>query len=481
VIDINFICKFSASIGGAINKGVVFNSTNTMNLGMIYSNSQWQPIYGFNNANTVSLTATNGNVKATINLAIIPTISFKILGIWGPYVSIGLQEQLIGTLGSPSLDWDFSAGAWLQTTLGAHGIDFSLPDTTLRSKLRSILGAIPDFNPLIWNTDTLFYKTPVSILKISGDDQTGPSNQNLPLPLKTQVLDSKGSSQSNVPVYFTITAGGGSVQDSSTLTDSNGYAQTFWKLGSQFGVQTLDVSAKKADGTLLQNAPIEFAAATDSSLALTTTNVSAITQTTAVSGGNIINDGGFPVTARGVCWSNATNPTTANSKTTDGSGTGSFTSTISGLTQGQTYYVRAYATNSAGTAYGSEVSFKTLANTNILWGTVWIGTFDYPPTTECGSPNDNLTLEMYFDNVAYADSIVAASWVFPQGSGGEIYLGGSTNKDGTELMWHDGGPGFTFTSPWSITGNNMDGTLEYYIDGATNPNCRDITVHLVKN
>lgn len=106
---------------------------------------------------------------------------------------------------------------------------------------------------------------------------------------------------------------------------------------------------------------------------LVTIPPASITQTTAVSGGNITSDGGSSVTSRGVCWSTNANPTIANDKTTDGSGTGNFTSTISGLTQGQTYYVRAYAINSAGTAYGNEVSFKTLPSATFdLNKTSWV-------------------------------------------------------------------------------------------------------------
>lgn len=93
---------------------------------------------------------------------------------------------------------------------------------------------------------------------------------------------------------------------------------------------------------------------------LSTTSASNIGITTAQSGGNITSDGGASVTVRGVCWSTSPNPTIANNKITDGTGTGNFTSSIIGLTANTTYYVRAYATNSAGTAYGNEVSFKTL-------------------------------------------------------------------------------------------------------------------------
>src|SRR5574344_825427 len=92
---------------------------------------------------------------------------------------------------------------------------------------------------------------------------------------------------------------------------------------------------------------------------LSTTAITDITQTTAKSGGNITSDGGATVTVRGVCWSTNQTPTISDNKTTDGTGAGNFVSSISGLTANTTYYVRAYATNSNGTAYGSAMSFTT--------------------------------------------------------------------------------------------------------------------------
>ncbi len=98
---------------------------------------------------------------------------------------------------------------------------------------------------------------------------------------------------------------------------------------------------------------------------LTTTPTSGILTQTATSGGNIMSDGGSAVTARGVCWSVAANPTTADSHTTDGSGPGVFTSNISGLTPGTFYHIRSYATNSAGTAYG-DIGFTTLSTPSVV-------------------------------------------------------------------------------------------------------------------
>jgi len=96
---------------------------------------------------------------------------------------------------------------------------------------------------------------------------------------------------------------------------------------------------------------------------LSTSPVAEITYSTVLTGGNITDDGGGDVTARGVCWATTANPDISGSHTTDGDGIGIFSSSLDGLTSGSTYYVRAYATNSAGTAYGNEVTFATTAAT----------------------------------------------------------------------------------------------------------------------
>ena len=98
---------------------------------------------------------------------------------------------------------------------------------------------------------------------------------------------------------------------------------------------------------------------------ITTSAISSITSTIATSGGNVTSDGGSTITAKGICWSTTQNPIIANSKTTDGTGTGTFTSSITGLLPGTTYYVKAYATNSIGTAYGTQVTFTTAVQVQI--------------------------------------------------------------------------------------------------------------------
>ena len=92
---------------------------------------------------------------------------------------------------------------------------------------------------------------------------------------------------------------------------------------------------------------------------VTTTSVSNITQTTALTGGAVTDDGGADVTFFGVCWSTTPDPTIGGNKKNIGDSPGSFTISISGLTANTKYYVRAYATNSAGTSYGNEIAFTT--------------------------------------------------------------------------------------------------------------------------
>ncbi len=95
---------------------------------------------------------------------------------------------------------------------------------------------------------------------------------------------------------------------------------------------------------------------------ITTTDVTSITGTSAVSGGNITNAGGASITASGVCFSTSLNPTIADSKTTEEPVSGVFVSSLTGLKGLTTYHVRAYATNSVGTSYGNDVEFTTLVS-----------------------------------------------------------------------------------------------------------------------
>jgi hypothetical protein len=144
---------------------------------------------------------------------------------------------------------------------------------------------------------------------------------------------------------------------------------------------------------------------------VSTTSVTSIANTSATSGGNVTAAGTAAVTARGVCWSTSQNPTTANSKTVDGTGTGIFSSNITGLTPNTAYYVRAYATSTNGTSYGNQFTFTTLNPcsisqevflTNIAFldqatannASTYFSTYSLPSTIAYNSANPNNYLDV---------------------------------------------------------------------------------------
>lgn len=110
---------------------------------------------------------------------------------------------------------------------------------------------------------------------------------------------------------------------------------------------------------------IPFITLSGAPLSITTTEISNVTSTTANSGATITDNASYPTLQKGVCWNTTGNPTILNSKTSDGSGPGTFISSITGLSAANTYYVRSYCTNAAGTFYGNALApFTTLPSPN---------------------------------------------------------------------------------------------------------------------
>jgi uncharacterized protein (TIGR02145 family) len=117
---------------------------------------------------------------------------------------------------------------------------------------------------------------------------------------------------------------------------------------------------------------MSFSLTTNGLATITTTEISLVDNTSAICGGNITSNGGATVTERGICWSTSPNPTIdLITKVVNGSGGGIFTSSISGLTPATTYYLRAYAINAAGTAYGNEISFVTQNVIGLIGTQIW--------------------------------------------------------------------------------------------------------------
>ena len=142
---------------------------------------------------------------------------------------------------------------------------------------------------------------------------------------------------------------------------------------------------------------------------LTTAGASSTASNVARCGGNVIFDGGTTVSVRGVCWNTTGNPTTADNKTTDGSGTGSFASNLTGITSNTKYYIRAYATNSLETYYGNQVTFTTL-NTNQGVTDIEENIYKIVKIGDQIWLAENLKTTKYQDGTAIPNVAVAATW-----------------------------------------------------------------------
>jgi uncharacterized protein (TIGR02145 family) len=137
---------------------------------------------------------------------------------------------------------------------------------------------------------------------------------------------------------------------------------------------------------------------------ISTVAVSDISFKAATSGGTITSDGNDPITAKGICWSVTANPTTADSKTSDGTGSSGFTSYLTGLTPGTTYHVRAYATNNVGTGYGNEVTFTTTSLAVPVLTTADVGSISYTTALSGGTVTSSSGSDITVKGVCWSTS-----------------------------------------------------------------------------
>jgi len=199
-----------------------------------------------------------------------------------------------------------------------------------------------------------------------------------------------------------------------------------------------------------------------------TTAISSISSTSATGGGNVTDDGRASILARGVCWGTITAPTITNSNTSDGYSTGAFTSLLTSLIAGTIYYVRAYATNIAGTAYGNEISFTTTSTSGITitdvdgntYSTVIIGTQRWM--------KENLKTTKFNDGTAMLPVTDYSAWL---GLTTPAYCwynnDASTYKDtyGALYNWYAVNTGKLCPSGWHVPNINELTTLIEYLGG----------------
>lgn len=186
-----------------------------------------------------------------------------------------------------------------------------------------------------------------------------------------------------------------------------------------------------------------------------TADVTSVTYESAICGGTITFDGGFYISARGLCWSTGLSPTIADNKTINGIGNGIFTGTITGLVQNTTYYVRAYATSAAGTGYGNTIAFTTK-----LTG-ITVSDIDgnvYYSTTIGGMvwTKENLKTTRFKDGSSIPFINDNYSWSSATGPGYSYYDNDTSNRSiyGALYNWFAVNTGKLCPAGWHVPGDN---------------------------
>lgn len=205
---------------------------------------------------------------------------------------------------------------------------------------------------------------------------------------------------------------------------------------------------------------------------VTTTAVTGIDVTTAVSGGNVTSDGGAAITARGVCWNNSQNPTVSDSKTANGTGTGNFISNLTNLVPGRTYYVRAYATNSIGTGYGNEVSFTIPIPADGTTSTLTYNGYTYKTVYINGKEwlAENLQTTKYKDGTPIANVTDDTEWDGLSTGAYCWYNNDETankNTYGALYNWHAVNTGKLAPAGWHVPTDAEWTALTDYLGGTT--------------
>jgi photosystem II stability/assembly factor-like uncharacterized protein len=290
------------------------------------------------------------------------------------------------------------------------------------------------YNALFYHSS---YTVDVSKLITPQMDFTGISNAVLTF-WHTQAVWT--SDQDQLRVYYKTSSGGSWTllnEYTSSITEWTEETITLPNLSTDYYV-AFEATGQYGYGVTIDDITIDNGNAADLAT-VTTTVVTDITTNSATSGGNVTNEGSVAVTERGIVWSTSANPTISDTKVIDGStGIGTFTSSITGLSESTTYYVRAYATNSTGTAYGVDKEFTTSSGLATVTTTVVTDV-----TTNSATSGGNITNE-------------GSSTVTERG----IVWSTSANPTISDTKVIDGSTGTgTFTS--SITG--LSESTTYYV------------------
>ncbi len=325
-----------------------YTNNNTVSLGSKYDNGTWSTVWYLEKDISLYPVDYNNNLNLDELLTIKPSVSIELYGAPGPYFETELWNANVYNYTIPSMDFDGSMEVGLDAEVGIDAMIFG--------------NTLFDYNDYIAGFNSNLWILPDTMNIESGNNQSGGPGEELPDPIQVKVTDNHGEGFPNIAVHFEVTGGGGAIEDTVVLTSTSGYAYTTWTLGPDTGQNTLEASVYHADGTHINGSPLEFTAmALYAVPTVTTGDVFNITYTNADVEGEIVELGGSDIIRFGHCWSTDPDPTIEDNITDLGSSdtTGVYISQLTNLDPYTTYYVKAYAENDAGIAYGDEIDFYT--------------------------------------------------------------------------------------------------------------------------
>lgn len=259
VINTKLVAELNANIDSNFDITTGFTNNYTVTTGVKYENDNWTGTFDLNSNLTPKPIYMGGEVNISQNLTITPRVSVKFYGVIGPYCQPEMTEDFAYNIASPSLDWDSKLKVGLDITTGV--------DIVIFGHTVADYSTTDNFEETIWNA-------PENIEIVSGNNQTGTLGEQLPEPIKVKITDKLDNPLSNVPVYFNVTHGGGTVDPASVITDENGFAEVQWTLGNEEGNQNVKATVKKANGSDISSSAIfDIASNTHDIMTIRVTNL----------------------------------------------------------------------------------------------------------------------------------------------------------------------------------------------------------------
>jgi len=328
-------------VGVGTNMTTSFKIVENYNVGAEYINGAWNGIWEKSSTHTSSVDFKPiGNMTGDAKIYLKPKLKVKVADMIGP--SLFVRGYVYGELGYPPIKAEVGYGldGGLEFIIRAFNADLANFQWVLSEKK--------------WPQWSYINNEPNKPNSESPLDNS--TNISLSPTLNWNCSDADGDNL-EYDVYFSTS------NPPETLVSQGQTSKSFTKAALSHNIKYFwRVVATDSRGGSSVGPVWSFTTESAKLPSVATSTVTNITATSASGGGTVTSDGGSQVTSRGICWSTSQNPTISGNKTTNGTGTGSFSSSITNLTQGTVYYVRAYATNNQGTSYGSQESFTTGQN-----------------------------------------------------------------------------------------------------------------------